>query len=205
MSPFFFGNRCCCGSDCGSICRTNLRDLSVDNFDFLFSWDNSSSGGTVGAPVITTGNDGTDLLFRLQWQADGVTWASYNQYPFSFARVIALDTQVYTASDFGLPWLRRDYWRYISGGSNTWQVNGTDYISRRYTWDYYYNPRETSSGTHYVGSPCVYAVIESNGILFHCVGRASGQDGTQGPGFAYAGRPWIGANTSSVETACLIT
>lgn len=199
---------CPCGSsDCGTICRNNLRDLNVDNFDFLTSWSNTGSG-TVGTPSIAVSNSGSDLVFRLTWSTISASWSSANPYPSSFARIIALDKQVFSVADYGLPWARRDFWKYHGWGTNHWIVNGTDYIDRRYYWSQYsYYPSEVVTGTRYVGSPCVYAVFECNGTLFHCVGIGTYEeiDGPGGTGTGYEGRPWIPAHRSGESKHCLVT
>lgn len=213
MSDNCYGWNCNCGSgNCGSICRQNLRDLSIENFDITFAWTDNKVSGTVGNPTIDVSNDGGDMLFRLQWTATGATWQSFNRWPNSRAWIIALDKQSYTISDYGIPWFRRDYWRYAGESNNHWIVNGTDYISQKYGWSSLYVPGSASDGTHYVGSPLCFAVFECNGKIFHCVGSGSVEDvdkttGSEwlGPGMSYLSNLWIPAYRENPVRHCLVT
>lgn len=212
--PSYWGSRqCCCGTtECGSICRTNTRDLSLSNYDLTFSWVDNKISGVIATPAITVSNDGTDMVFRLQWTATGATWQSFNRWPNSRAWVIAMDTQTYTVSDYGLPWFRRDFWRYAGSIDNRWIVNGTDYISQRYGWTSLLVPTSASDGTLYVGSPLCFAVFECNGKLYHCVGNGSVGEHEQpsglfslGPGYPYTSNLWIPSYREQSVRHCLMT
>ena len=205
MCSLFLGCNCCNNPDCGSICRVNERELSVDNFDFYADWVDNKISGTVNAPTIDVSNSGTDLVFRLQWSCANATWQSFNRWPNSRAWIIALDKQVYSVSDFGIPWFRRDFWKNAGNSENSWTVNGVEYISQLYNWSVSGIPGPAMDGTHYVGSPMVFGVFESNGVMYHCVGIGSVGDDAVFGAYAYRSHLWIPSYKGTPVRQCLMT
>jgi hypothetical protein len=201
-------------NNCGSICRTNGRSLLVENFDFSTDMVDFADSGTIGTPTFTYENEGTDLILRMQWSAENATWTSSGRsHPESRAWIMALDKHVYSVSDYGIPWIRRDHWRYGGDTDNSWIVNGEEYARDRYDFELLnLTPDADEEGPYYVGSPMVYGVIESNDQLYHCVGLLTEGNTNVLSGAAWSsalnglkGRPWIRSGTNNIERQCLVT
>lgn len=196
---------------CGSICRSNSRSLAAGNFDVYTEFLDSGSGGSVETPVLTVTNDGTDLVLRMEWECEDRTWISMGgTEPTSYFFAQFLDNHVYSASDYGLPWVRRDSFKYKGDTDSSWICNDSQYANRKYSWTTSFGLptwSENSSGRS-VGSPCVYSVFEVNGLIYHLIGQLSSSPEDRihlGSMNGFSGRPFIDHRSEQPQKQCLIS